>query len=231
MRTLMSKYFDTDIKYLEENKDKVAIVMLPKMTKNHHRVFVKKFFCPSSELCPKIFFAFYMFGVFQWEHLKYNDYCDGVTFCLDYRGINFIEFMAGINMVDAHQVATIALQGFCLRIKGIHIVTESSSVNLVVAFFRQIFTKKVADRIRVHKTMESFYEVVPREILPSDFGGDEISCLELRDEWFKLLKDEENFKYLQEMNNARTNEALRQSGKFNEEYMGMAGSFRSLNVD
>ncbi|KAJ0173133.1 hypothetical protein K1T71_011309 [Dendrolimus kikuchii] len=231
MRTLMSKFFEIDMKYLEEYKDKFTLVMLPKMTKDHIRVFTNKMLCPSSELNQQIFFAFYMLGVLQWEHLKRNDYCDGVTFCLDYRGINFIEFMAGINLVDTHHIATIAVEGFCLRIKGIHILTESNSVNLLVALCRQIFSKKVADRVRVHKSLDSLYEVVPREMLPSDLGGDEDSSLKLRDEWFKLLKEKDNFNYLKEMCNARTNEALRQSGKFNEEYMGMAGSFRSLNVD
>lgn len=71
-------------------------------------------------------------------------------------------------------------EGFCLRIKGIHFVTESNTVKLLVALCKQIFSKKIADRVRVHKTLDSLYEVVPREILPSDFGGDEISSLQLR---------------------------------------------------
>ncbi|KAJ0173145.1 hypothetical protein K1T71_011321 [Dendrolimus kikuchii] len=231
LRTLIPRFFDIDMEYLEKYSDKFVFVMLPKMTKDHHRVLTIKYLCPSSELNPKIFLAFFKFGVLLWEYLKSNDYCDGTIFCLDYRGLNFVEYVAGLNMVDAQHATAIALEGFDLRIKGIHILTESTTVNVVVSLFKQLLSKKVGERVYVHKTLDSLHENVPREILPSDLGGDESSILQLRDDWFKVLKEKNTLNYLTEMSNARTNEALRQTGTFNEQYMGIAGSFRSLSVD
>lgn len=67
-----------------------------------------------------------------------------------------------------------------MRIKGIHILSESSTVNMIVSLFKQLFSKKVGERVQVHKTLDSLHKVVPREILPSDLGGEEVSIMELR---------------------------------------------------
>lgn len=50
-------------------------------------------------------------------------------------------------------------------------------------------------------------------------------------EWVDELSGEEHVEYMKMMNKACTNEKLRRRDKFNQEYMGMPGSFRNLSVD
>ncbi|KAJ0173144.1 hypothetical protein K1T71_011320 [Dendrolimus kikuchii] len=231
MRTLLPKYFEFNFAEFEEYKDKFALVLLPKLTDDNYRILLAKFFCPSNELNSTLYFVYFKFGVMLWEYLKNHDYCDGIIFVADYSGQNILQAVSALNMVELHQLVSIGLQGFQLRVKNVLILSESNSVNVLVAVMKQLFPKKIADRISVHKTAETLQEVIPKEILPSDFGGHESSVAKIRDDWLQLCKKEENVKYFNEITKARTNEALRQSGKFNEQHLGTPGSFRSLNVD
>lgn len=66
-----------------------------------------------------------------------------------------------------------------MRVKAFHIVTESNTVNVLVTLFKQVLPKKIADRIVVHKTLDTLQEALPKEILPSDLGGLESSITKL----------------------------------------------------
>lgn len=47
----------------------------------------------------------------------------------------------------------------------------------------------------------------------------------------KMLRGEEATKIIRETDQLISDESKRQTAKFNEEYMGMPGSFRTLTVD
>lgn len=51
------------------------------------------------------------------------------------------------------------------------------------------------------------------------------------EDWIDLLSSEEHVEYMKMMNKAGTDEKYRQTDKFNEQYMGTPGTFRTLNVD
>ena len=90
---------------------------------------------------------------------------------------------------------------------------------------------KVANRVHVHDTYEDLHKHIPKEILPKDFGGDEMSCDKLNELWKETLKSEESQKIIRDTEKLVSDETKRHESKFNEEYMGMPGSFRRLTVD
>lgn len=51
------------------------------------------------------------------------------------------------------------------------------------------------------------------------------------DDWVKELNSEEFTKYRIEMNKACTDETLRPVSSFNDQYVGMPGTFRTLTLD
>lgn len=53
----------------------------------------------------------------------------------------------------------------------------------------------------------------------------------IADVWLKELSTEKNLKHLEEITSYCTDEAYRNKAKFNEQYAGMAGTFRALQVD
>lgn len=60
-----------------------------------------------------------------------------------------------------------------MRIKGIHIITTSKAVDLLVTLLKQVISEKIIDRIKVHKNVDTLYEFIPKEVLPKEYGGDE----------------------------------------------------------
>uniref|UniRef100_A0A2A4IVC3 CRAL-TRIO domain-containing protein n=1 Tax=Heliothis virescens TaxID=7102 RepID=A0A2A4IVC3_HELVI len=96
---------------------------------------------------------------------------------------------------------------------------------------KQIVSEKIGKRFEVQNSLEGLYKVVPKEILPIEYGGNERSTHELQEELLNELSLESNVKYIEMMSKAGTDESKRHASKFNEEYMGMPGCFRNLSVD
>lgn len=71
-----------------------------------------------------------------------------------------------------------------MRMSGIHLLSDSKAIDAVVAFFKQVLSAKLASRIVVHKTIDSFYEYVPKEYLPKEYGGNEKPLVELHSKFF-----------------------------------------------
>lgn len=54
---------------------------------------------------------------------------------------------------------------------SIHMLTESKAIELIINTVKQFVSEKIADRMHVQRTLEDLYKVVPRELLPEDYGG------------------------------------------------------------
>ncbi|PZC72916.1 hypothetical protein B5X24_HaOG210351 [Helicoverpa armigera] len=125
----------------------------------------------------------------------------------------------------------IILEGYALRIKVIYVVSTSKAIDAFVTLLKQVVSHKVSDRIYVLKTVEAIHEFVPREALPKDYGGDQMTLKEADENWKRVLSEKENVSYFRSMFAARTNENYRLTAAYNDEVLGMPGSFRTLNVD
>ncbi|XP_049879559.1 alpha-tocopherol transfer protein-like isoform X2 [Pectinophora gossypiella] len=165
------------------------------------------------------------------EYLRAHDYANGYIFVMDYTELSLMDFLPKMNPVDLRQALTVLMEGYGVRIKGIHLITQSKFIDGVVAVFKQVLSTKVGERIQVHKDMDSLHKFVPKEILPREYGGEDKSLRELHDAWVEVLSSESHTMYQKMMNAAKTDESLRQTDKFNDQYMGMPGTFRTLSVD
>lgn len=66
-----------------------------------------------------------------------------------------------------------------MRVKGIHIVSQSKVVNALVGIFKQIFSAKTASRIHTYSSMDDLYDIIPKDIMPVEYGGKEMSFAEV----------------------------------------------------
>lgn len=67
-----------------------------------------------------------------------------------------------------------------MRIKEIHNVHSSKTIETFVTFMKAILGPKLGDRIYVHKTLDTVYEYVPKYIFPEEFGGKDKPLSQLR---------------------------------------------------
>lgn len=66
-----------------------------------------------------------------------------------------------------------------VRLKGVHYISPSKIVNILVWMFKQVVSMKIVSRTHVHPSLKSLADIVPLEILPKDYGGNErsLECL------------------------------------------------------
>ncbi|KAH9643480.1 hypothetical protein HF086_005575 [Spodoptera exigua] len=95
----------------------------------------------------------------------------------------------------------------------------------------QALSAKLAQRLVIHNNLESLYEHIPKQHLPKDLGGGLKTMNELSERTFKEVCTDEHLAVVKRMETATTDESCRPTAKFNEEYSGTPGSFKTLCVD
>ncbi|XP_073948229.1 alpha-tocopherol transfer protein-like isoform X1 [Choristoneura fumiferana] len=205
-------------------------VFLPELTDDLYRVNLFKL-SPKVPLNSNLILEYIRYSIIMCEYLRKQDYPSGFLIILDYRDVNFMDLLKMASPTQISQMMNLYTEGYGMRIKGIHIMTTSKMSDAFVAVLKQVLSKKVGGRIHVHMDIESLHEFVPKKILPSEYGGSAVSIEELRDSFLEELSTEEHIEYMKFSQSASTDESKRTKDKFNENYIGMPGSFRTLSVD
>uniref|UniRef100_A0A2H1WD56 SFRICE_027626 n=1 Tax=Spodoptera frugiperda TaxID=7108 RepID=A0A2H1WD56_SPOFR len=231
MKTMVPKFFvPYNLKTeLPTALEKVWHIPLPKLTEDYCRiVWIKSF---SNDFTPDDLLQFFQYSIILSEYIRAHDYVNGFVIIVDYRDWNMFKLITRMTTPDVQPFINVLIKGYGGRLKSLHIITESKAVELLVATVRQMISEKLGNRIQVHKTIEDLHEVVNKDLLPEEFGGKQKSCEKIHAELVDELSSEKHIEYLKVMSKACTDETKRNTGKFNEEYMGMPGSFRNLTVD
>ncbi|XP_059049896.1 alpha-tocopherol transfer protein-like [Achroia grisella] len=207
----------------------VNYVPLPKLSPtNQSRVMITQFLTDKLDEFSLLSYFRYNFLVGEFR-LNY-DYCVSETFVIDLNNLN-ITHLAKLNPIVIKKAELLCTEGFGTKISGIHIVNATPFVDKLLFILKSALKPKVAGRVHVHKTYEDLQKHIPKEILPKDYNGNEQSCSKLAEQWKEVLRTEEAARIITNMDKLITDESKRDVSKFNQEYMGMPGSFRSLNVD
>ncbi|XP_026314173.1 alpha-tocopherol transfer protein-like [Hyposmocoma kahamanoa] len=208
--------------------EKITQAILPTLTKDHCRVFILRF---NKVPDTKDLVDIYRIWLICFEYLRAHDYANGYITLCDYRGLNVLEFVSNVSITEMRKVTTTMVDGYGWRLRGVYYLSSSKFIDTGISVFKQVLSAKLGDRIHAINTLEKFYEHVPKEIMPKDYGGNEKSLAELHDDCLEEMSSEEFTKYRKEMNEACTDESLRPVDTFNSEHMGMPGTFRTLSLD
>ncbi|KAL0100154.1 hypothetical protein PUN28_019531 [Cardiocondyla obscurior] len=114
------------------------------------------------------------------------------------------------------------------RNKGTHIINIPNSVAKILEFGISLLNDKFKKRILIHRNIDELKEAVDPKILPKEYGG-EIPLSEMIDEFKKELKKKrDELVALDDMYIEITPKDYQEA---NEEFGGICGSFRKLEVD
>nr|CAH7768954.1 unnamed protein product [Callosobruchus chinensis] len=131
--------------------------------------------------------------------------------------------------VKAGHVVKFTPKVFSNRIKGIHIINAPAFVEPVINVLKSFLKQKLLNRIHVHNSQKLLLNHIPSEVLPKDYGGNEMPLEELNDLWLKKLEEyQERFDKLDTL---RVNEQLRPTPLKNDDVLGYHGNFQKLDVD
>ncbi|KAJ2937371.1 hypothetical protein O0L34_g1965 [Tuta absoluta] len=231
LRTTLPKFFqDFDPQCDFQNiKEIIYYLSLPKMTKDHDRIFLAK--TCGKKFSSNLYMEGYRYTILSCEYLWAHDYAQSYHIVLDYIDTSISDLVTAVDLVELRQGLYTLIDGYGLRIKGVHILINSKLVDVLVSIAKQVVSEKIGKRIYTYKSYEELYKVLPKEVFPKEYGGEESTLDELRDSWRKQVLSEKFHEYWTMMTSAKTDESLRPADKFNEQYLGMPGTFRSLSVD
>ncbi|XP_022836089.1 uncharacterized protein LOC111363490, partial [Spodoptera litura] len=202
--------------------------ILPKPTADNYRVIISTVSGEDGELFDLM--EYYRYLIVLGEYMMHNDYCHGYELV----GVSTNVSMAivkKLNPIIMHKAVTLITDALGQRMKKIHLISDSKFFETILVIFKQALTAKLAKRLIVHNSFESLHEHITREHLPKDLGGDEKTMKELAEMDFKAISSDEHIAFVKRMETATTDESLRPCAKFNEDYSGTPGSFKTLCVD
>ena len=70
-------------------------------------------------------------------------------------------------------------EAYPVKLKEVHVINISPIVDTIVNFVKPFLKEKIRDRIHIHSNLEDLYKFVPKEMLPTEYGGDAGSIVEL----------------------------------------------------
>lgn len=122
-------------------------------------------------------------------------------------------------------------EGYPVKVKEVHVVNASPLVDTIINFVKPFIKEKIRNRIHVHSDgYESLYKYIPKEMLPSEYGGGAGPIAKINEEWQKKM---ESYKeWFAEQENVKADESKRPGKpKTHDDLFGMEGSFRQLTID
>ncbi|KPJ14239.1 Alpha-tocopherol transfer protein-like [Papilio machaon] len=118
-----------------------------------------------------------------------------------------------------------------VRMKGVHYLNTPPGFETIFNFIKGFLNEKNKKRLYVHNTdFESLYKYLPKEVLPTEYGGNAGTAREFTESTKKKIL--EYSAWLDEEHLYGTEESKRPGKpKTAEELFGVEGSFRQLQVD
>ncbi|KAI5638796.1 CRAL/TRIO domain-containing protein [Phthorimaea operculella] len=231
VRTTMPKFFENfdPQRDFQNIKGIIYYVPLPKMTEENDRIIFIR--VAGKKFSPELYHEGFRYCLLICEYFAAHDYALSYHVVIDYLDANITELVKRVDLVDMRQAIFNAIEGFGVRVKGVYILVNSAVVDVIVAIAKQVASEKIGKRIHTLKSYEQLYERLPRKLFPNDFGGEDKPLDELDAICRKQILSKEFKEYWMMMTSAKTDEALRPVDKFNDQYLGMPGTFRVLSVD
>ncbi|CAH4033759.1 unnamed protein product [Pieris brassicae] len=225
LRTLMPEFlrnFDVNDEFSRVVKWNYYCV-LPKPTNDNYRVIATTAHNPDAPDIDTL--ELYRFVISLMEYVLKYDYSAGFEVIFDTRMYTF-GLVSKFNPIIMKKCVTIFLEAF-----GCRLGSGSKLCDIVLSILKSVLSEKVVKRIVVHDTVETLQNYISEDILPVDLGGTAKCMKDICEAALEEMRKEEHVARLKFMETAGTDESKRLNQTFNEEYLGMPGSFKSLCVD
>ncbi|XP_045468478.1 alpha-tocopherol transfer protein-like [Harmonia axyridis] len=155
---------------------------------------------------------------------------EGINLLFDLEGVSFGHLLR-LSPVLAHKYLYYLQEGLPIRLKNIYVANAPYWIDKALAFFKPFLKKELYDAIHIHTDLESLYKVIPREIMPKDYGGEDVDYVKVLAEKNRKIF-EENEEFFKEQEKQITDESKRLEKLDNySNIFGLDGTFRKLELD
>ncbi|CAH1380272.1 hypothetical protein MTP99_004274 [Tenebrio molitor] len=121
-------------------------------------------------------------------------------------------------------------EAYPVKVKEVHVINATPFVDFIIKWVSPFLKEKIRKRIHVHPDLDSLFKVVPKDMVPEEFGGTAGKVQGYMDMWIQALKDEAA--WFKDQESVKADES-RRPGKptSHEELFGLDGSFKQLTID
>ncbi|VVC29338.1 Cellular retinaldehyde binding/alpha-tocopherol transport,CRAL-TRIO lipid binding domain,CRAL/TRIO, N- [Cinara cedri] len=155
---------------------------------------------------------------------------DGFIIIYDMKGFGLSHIgRLGINMIKKY--VYFLQDGLPARLKGIHTINTTQYIDMITGMMKPFMKKELSEKFFYHQVnSEKIYDYVPKNMMPSDVGGNGKSLQELTESSLNAVK--EMRKWFLEEEVLRVDEQKRPGKpKTESDYFGVEGSFKTMSVD
>ncbi|XP_036233872.2 alpha-tocopherol transfer protein-like [Bactrocera oleae] len=154
----------------------------------------------------------------------------GHIMVMDLKGVT-LGHVARIGIFQMKKFLFYLQEAAAIRLIGFHFINIVPFMDKILALMTPFMKKELTSILYIHNNLEDFYKFVPQSILPKDYGGDELECVEFRETVYAKLKENRE-EMLQFEKRHQVNEKLRPGKPKNaSELFGIQGNFKKLDID
>ncbi|XP_049879546.1 alpha-tocopherol transfer protein-like [Pectinophora gossypiella] len=200
-------------------------VCLPKKTPDNKRVIIFRSF-PIPEVLTEVVKIAFMIG----DYRLWSDDMGGDHWIFDFRYITLQQAMQFTPMLI---VKIMFFLNYCFgpKVVGMHLVNLPPFAATVLSLFKKSMKAKMVERLYTYDRFEQLYDIVPKNLFPKEYGGDEVSCEEITENWRIAFQSSPWREYFIEQDSIKTDESKRHGPTKVDEMFGATGSFRKLDFD
>lgn len=148
---------------------------------------------------------------------------------LDCSGVTMAHFKQ-FNPTFIKKITLMSQEASPTRQKGFHFINTPFGFDSVFNVFKGFINDKNKTKLYVHgSNLNSLYKVIPRKLMPKEYGGEAGSLESIVNSWEKRIVSYRD--YYKEEEKFGVDEKKRIVDKPVEKLLAMNGSFRQLNVD
>jgi hypothetical protein len=202
--------------------DEVGInILLPRLTPSWERICFFKLDLTKVEMnvdVRRCFAICLATAVIGFNH----DYVPKLRIIIDLKGFT-ISHILQVNINELFKLMGIYENILKIRISGIELINGPHILGTVLNMAKVVLKPKLFSRVFAHQDLSSLHKNVPKQNLPSDYGGELQSTEELLEIWDQIFTKKKSFLAKIEQLSQRNNE--------DEGIFGVQGSFKTLVVD
>ncbi|XP_014287399.1 alpha-tocopherol transfer protein-like [Halyomorpha halys] len=121
-------------------------------------------------------------------------------------------------------------EAYPVKLKEVHVINVSPIVDTIINFVKPFLKEKIKNRIHVHPNLESLHKIVPKEVLPEEYGGTSGTITDISQTWYDKIVSYRD--WFLEQESLKADESKRPGKpKTYDDLFGMEGSFKQLSID
>ncbi|KAJ3651903.1 hypothetical protein Zmor_017907 [Zophobas morio] len=121
-----------------------------------------------------------------------NDYTPSIRFLLDFEGFTMLDLFK-VNLRDLFKLVSICENILRIRISGFELLNAPRLMTALLGIGRVLLKPKMFSRITTHSDASTLLNNIPKECLPSDYGGESESTDTLVEIWDHIVEAQKPF--------------------------------------